>query len=157
MDAPELHRLAEPSAPRTWPSIPGRPTAQRKSSLAGYVQTENIYLSFNAEAMTSGGLKFMEFFLAPEAQAIWPSRPHPGYDRCRSHRSADAAAWKPSRRCGLPVIPRWAPTGPMDTALKQVLTRAPTGHCTADGYYRSSPLSRYARCAIVSVALGPDD
>ncbi|MEJ2735140.1 MAG: extracellular solute-binding protein [Anaerolineae bacterium] len=39
--------------------------------LSGYVQTENIYLSANAEGDDQmAGWKFMEFFLSPEAQAM---------------------------------------------------------------------------------------
>jgi basic membrane protein A len=45
--------------------------------LSGYVQTENIYLNFNAEGDDkAAGWAFMEFFMSPEAQALLTGAGH---------------------------------------------------------------------------------
>ncbi len=92
--------------------------------LSGYVQTENIYLNYNAEGdEAEAGWGFIEYFLSPEAQAILTKAGH--IPAATGVQVADpllqAAAKAFEKGVAFPVIPEmgayWAA---MDTALKSV-------------------------------------
>ena len=93
--------------------------------LSGYVQTENIYLSTNAEGDDQmAAWKFIEFFLSPQAQAILADVGHiPAVAGVEISdplmlQAMDAFAGGSA----FPVIPEMnAYWEPMDTALKSVL------------------------------------
>jgi arabinogalactan oligomer/maltooligosaccharide transport system substrate-binding protein len=92
--------------------------------LSGYVQTENIYLNFNAEGEEAdAGWGFVEYFLSPEAQALLTKAGHipatlgvPVTDPLLQQASTAF-----QRGAVFPVIPEmggyWES---MDTALKSV-------------------------------------
>jgi arabinogalactan oligomer/maltooligosaccharide transport system substrate-binding protein len=92
--------------------------------LSGYVQTENIYLSANAEGDDlTAGWKFMEFFLLPEAQAILADVGH--IPAVAGVEVADPLMLQAmdafAGGAAFPVIPEMgAYWEPMDTALKSV-------------------------------------
>ena len=92
--------------------------------MSGYVQTENIYLSFNAEGDDqTAAWKFMEFFLSPEAQAMLTAAGHipavAGVEVTDPHMAQAVTAFEGGT--AFPVIPEMgAYWGPMDTALKSV-------------------------------------
>jgi arabinogalactan oligomer/maltooligosaccharide transport system substrate-binding protein len=92
--------------------------------LSGYVQTENIYLSANAEGDDlTAGWKFMAFFLSPEAQAILADVGH--IPAVAGVEVADPLMLQAmdafAGGAAFPVIPEMgAYWEPMDTALKSV-------------------------------------
>jgi arabinogalactan oligomer/maltooligosaccharide transport system substrate-binding protein len=92
--------------------------------LSGYVQTENIYLSTNAEGDDQmASWKFMEFFLSPEAQAILTKAGHipaaAGVEVTDPLMAQAVEAF--AGGAAFPVIPEMgAYWGPMDTALQSV-------------------------------------
>jgi arabinogalactan oligomer/maltooligosaccharide transport system substrate-binding protein len=92
--------------------------------LSGYVQTENIYLSANAEGDDQmAAWKFMEFFLSAEAQAMLTEAGHipavAGVEVTDPLMAQSVAAFEGG--APFPVIPEMgAYWGPMDTALKSV-------------------------------------
>jgi arabinogalactan oligomer/maltooligosaccharide transport system substrate-binding protein len=92
--------------------------------LSGYVQTENIYLSANAEGDDQmAGWKFMAFFLSPEAQAILADVGH--IPAVAGVEVADPLMLQAmdafAGGAAFPVIPEMgAYWEPMDTALKSV-------------------------------------
>jgi maltose-binding protein MalE len=92
--------------------------------LSGYVQTENIYLNYNAEGDDQmAAWKFMEFFLSTEAQAILAGIGHipatMGVEVTDPLMLQAAEAF--AGGAAFPVIPEMgAYWGPMDTALKSV-------------------------------------
>jgi maltose-binding protein MalE len=94
------------------------------SHLSGYVQTENIYLNFNAEGDDAmAAWKFMEFFLSPEAQAILAGVGHIpavfGVEISDPIMAQEVEAF--ALGTPFPVIPEMgAYWGPMDTALQSV-------------------------------------
>jgi maltose-binding protein MalE len=92
--------------------------------MSGYVQTENIYLSTNAEGDDKDvGWAFMEFFLSAEAQAILTEAGHiPAVAGVQvSDPLMQQAATAFEGGAAFPVIPEMgAYWGPMDTALKSV-------------------------------------
>ncbi len=94
------------------------------SHLAGYVQTENIYLNYNAEgAERDAGWAFIKFFLSPEAQALLTDVGH--IPAVIGTEVTDPLMLQAMDSfiggVTFPVIPEmgcyW---GPMDTALKSV-------------------------------------
>jgi maltose-binding protein MalE len=95
--------------------------------MSGYVQTENIYMSANAEGNDKDvAWTFMEFFMSPEAQGILADPTKAGHIPAVSGveitdplmaQSAEAFAGG----AAFPVIPEMgAYWGPMDTALQSV-------------------------------------
>ena len=95
--------------------------------LSGYVQTENIYLSANADRNDRDvAWAFMEFFLSPEAQALLadPTKAGPipamvGVEVTDPLIAQAAGAF--AGGAAFPVIPEmYAYWGPMDTTLKSV-------------------------------------
>jgi maltose-binding protein MalE len=92
--------------------------------LSGYVQTENIYLSANAEGDDQmAAWKFMEFFLSPQAQAMLADVGHipavAGVEISDPLMLQAVEAF--AGGTAFPVIPEMnAYWGPMDTALKSV-------------------------------------
>jgi arabinogalactan oligomer/maltooligosaccharide transport system substrate-binding protein len=92
--------------------------------LSGYVQTENIYLSTNAEGDDQmASWAFMEFFLSPEAQAILTKAGHipaaAGVEVTDPLMAQAVEAF--AGGAAFPVIPEMgAYWGPMDTALQSV-------------------------------------
>jgi maltose-binding protein MalE len=94
--------------------------------MSGYVQNDNIYMSYNAEGNDQAATwAFMKYLLSPDAQAIIASN-NTGYfpsvagvevpDRLRQEA---VAAFEGGT--AFPVIPEMgAYWGPMDTALKSV-------------------------------------
>jgi len=101
------------------------PGSGEEGHLSGYVQTENIYMSANAEGDDQkAAWVFMDFFLSPEAQAILAGVGHiPAVAGVEVNdplmlQAVDAFAGGTA----FPVIPEMgAYWGPMDTALKSVL------------------------------------
>ena len=95
--------------------------------LSGYVQTENIYMSINAEGDDQmAAWKFMEFFLSPEAQALLADPTKAGHiPAVAGVEVADPLMLQATEAfaggAAFPVIPEMgAYWGPMDTALKSV-------------------------------------
>jgi arabinogalactan oligomer/maltooligosaccharide transport system substrate-binding protein len=95
--------------------------------LSGYVQTENIYMSTNAEGDDQlAAWAFMEFFLSPEAQALLADPTKAGHIPATAGvEIADPLMLQSSAAfaggTAFPVIPEMgAYWGPMDTALKSV-------------------------------------
>jgi len=91
---------------------------------SGYVQTENIYLSANAEGDDqTAGWKFIEFFLSPEAQVMLADIGH--IPAVAGVEVSDPLMLQAVEAFALgtafPVIPEMgAYWGPMDTALQSV-------------------------------------
>jgi len=108
-------------------SIDPWPAYGEDGHLSGYVQTENVYLSANAEGDDQmAAWKFMEFFLSPGAQLLLADPTKAGHIPAvvgvevsdplmlQSMAAFEAGAV-------FPVIPEMgAYWGPMDTALKSV-------------------------------------
>ena len=95
--------------------------------LSGYAQTENIYMSANAEGDDQmAAWKFMEFFLSPEAQSLLADPTKAGHiPAAGGVEIADALMLQATEAfaggAAFPVIPEMgAYWGPMDTALKSV-------------------------------------
>jgi maltose-binding protein MalE len=103
------------------------PTYGEDGHLSGYVQTENIYLNYNAEGDDqAAGWAFMEFFLSREAQATLADATKAGHIPAAvgvevndMHMSQAILAF--GGGAPFPVIPEMGTYwGPMDTALKSV-------------------------------------
>ena len=106
-----------------WPAF----GEEEGAHLSGYVQTENIYLSANAEGDDQmAAWKFMEFFLSAEAQAILADPTKAGHipavagvEVSDPHMVQAMEAF--AAGAVFPVIPEMgAYWGPMDTALQSV-------------------------------------
>ena len=106
-----------------WPAF----DEEEGTHLSGYVQTENIYLSANADGDDQmAAWKFMEFFLSPEAQAILADPTKAGHipavggvEVSDPHMVQAMEAF--AAGAVFPVIPEMgAYWGPMDTALQSV-------------------------------------
>jgi maltose-binding protein MalE len=96
--------------------------------LSGYVQTENIYMSTNAEGSDQmAAWAFMEFFLSPEAQALLADPTRAGHiPAIAGVEIADPLMVQATEAfaggTAFPVIPEMgAYWGPMDTAIQSVI------------------------------------
>jgi maltose-binding protein MalE len=92
--------------------------------MSGYVQTENIYLGYNAvEGDREASVAFLQYFLSPEAQALLTKAGHipavAGVEVSDPLMQQAVTAFEGG--AAFPVIPEMGSYwGPMDTALKSV-------------------------------------
>jgi arabinogalactan oligomer/maltooligosaccharide transport system substrate-binding protein len=107
--------------------------------LAGYVQTENIYMNFNVEGPDQElAWLFMEFFLSPEAQALLADPTKAGHVPAVSGVEITdpmTIMMVEAFEGGVPfpVIPEMgAYWGPMDTALQSVFNESADPAATLD-------------------------